>query len=54
MGLFDDLFGGMFDFNGDGHTDLGEEFLAYKIFEECTKDDDLSDDFDSDDFDDDI
>ena len=25
----DDFFGGMFDFNGDGKTDLGEEFLAY-------------------------
>ncbi len=28
------LFGGLFDFNGDGKTDLGEEFIAYKIFEE--------------------
>lgn len=35
----DDLFGGMFDFNGDGKTDLGEQFIAYKIFEEVTKED---------------
>lgn len=35
----DDLFGGMFDFNGDGKTDLGEHFIAYKIFEEVTKED---------------
>ena len=33
----DDIFGGMFDFNGDGKTDLGEEWIAFKIFEECTK-----------------
>ena len=54
----DDLFGGMFDFNGDGKTDLGEEFIAYKIFEEISKEndnvDDLSDDFLYDDFDDDF
>ncbi len=23
----------MFDFNGDGRTDLGEAFIAYKIYE---------------------
>lgn len=34
------LFGGLFDFNGDGKTDLGEEFLALKIFENCIKDND--------------
>lgn len=57
MGLFDKndegLFGGLFDFNGDGKTTWDEEFIAYKIFEECTKDEDDSDsDFDSDLFDD--
>lgn len=57
MGLFDEndegLFGGLFDFNGDGKTTWDEEFIAYKIFEECTKDEDDSDsDFDSDLFDD--
>ena len=41
MGLFDKndkgLFGGLFDFNGDGKTTWDEEYLAFKIFEECTK-----------------
>lgn len=45
MGLFDSLFGNLFDFNGDGKTTLDEEFLAFNIFEEATKDDDF-DDFD--------
>ena len=44
----DDFFGGMFDFSGDGKTDLGEQFIAYKIFEEVTKEDDPDSD-DSDD-----
>ena len=40
-----DFLGGLFDFNGDGKTDAGEMFIAYKIFEEVTKDaDDESDD----------
>ena len=34
----DDLFGGMFDFNGDGKTDIGEEWIAFNIFQECMKD----------------
>lgn len=28
--------GGMFDFNRDGKVDFGEQWLAFKIFEECT------------------
>lgn len=57
MGLFDEndegLLGGLFDFNGDGKTTWDEEFLAFKIFEECTKEENDSDsDFDSDLFDD--
>lgn len=32
-----DFFGDLFDFDGDGKTSLDEEFLAYKIFEETTK-----------------
>ncbi len=29
----------MFDFNGDGHTDIGEEYLAFRIWEEmCLED----------------
>ncbi len=34
-GFLDDLF----DFNGDGKTDIGEEWVAFKMFEECMKDD---------------
>ena len=33
-----DFLGGLFDFNGDGRTDPGEMFIAYKIFEETMKD----------------
>lgn len=32
-----DLWNGMFNFNGDGVTDIGEEFLAFKIFEAVTE-----------------
>lgn len=32
----DDFMGGLFDFNGDGKADLGEEFIAYQIFEDMT------------------
>ncbi len=35
----DNPFGGMFDFNGDGKEDLGEQWIAMKIFDECTKED---------------
>lgn len=46
MGLFgddkSDLFGGLFDFNGDGKTTWDEEYIAYRIFEECTMDDNFS------------
>ncbi len=34
MGLFDDLFGGFFDLNKDGHTDVGEEFMGYMFLSE--------------------
>lgn len=46
MGLFgnnNDWFGGIFDFNGDGKTTWDEEYIAYRIFEECTQDDNTSD-----------
>jgi hypothetical protein len=32
-----DLWNGMFDFNGDGWMDIGEEYLAYRIFEAVTR-----------------
>ena len=51
--MFDDLFGGMFDFNGDGHTDFIEEALGFAAMEEMISEEDSSDDsdaeFDSDD-----
>ena len=31
MGLFDK---NLFDFNGDGKTSLGEEWIAYNIYKE--------------------
>lgn len=37
MGFFDGLFGSFFDLDGDGHTDLGEEFMALQLFEEMEK-----------------
>ena len=51
-GFWDNPFGGMFDFNGDGKEDFGEQFIGFKIFEECTKedDDDYSSDLDFTDF----
>ncbi|WMJ22901.1 hypothetical protein RBG61_13050 [Paludicola sp. MB14-C6] len=54
MGLFDnhnkDVFGGVFDFNGDGKTTLDEVFIASKFFEKTTKEDNETDDisFDND------
>ena len=36
LNVVDDLWNGMFDFNGDGVTDIGEEYLAFRIFEAVT------------------
>ena len=49
--MFDELFGGMFDFNGDGHTDFAEEAMGYAIMEDMMSEEDSSDDsdFDTDD-----
>ncbi len=44
-GFFDSLF----DLNGDGKTDLGEQYIAYKIFEDMTKEDDEPDECGDDD-----
>lgn len=38
----DDIFGGFFDFNGDGKTDIGEEWIGYKIIEDCMKEESSS------------
>ena len=55
--MFDDIFGGLFDFNGDGETDPIEFALGMAILDECDNngegpddddlllDDDLDDDF---------
>lgn len=40
MGILDDLFGGVFDLNGDGHTDAGEEFMAYLLLNDSEDDSD--------------
>ena len=34
--MSDDSWGGMFDFNGDGHTDAGEQWTGYQIYKDCT------------------
>lgn len=33
-----DLWGGLFDFNGDGKTSVDEEWIAFNIMEEANKD----------------
>ena len=58
MGIFGELFGDLFDLNGDGNIDPAEDYLAYNVFKETMKDDDDEldnldndlDDFDNDDF----
>lgn len=44
-----DLFGGAFDFNGDGKMSVDEEYIAYKIFEDCCGFNDREDEDDYDD-----
>jgi len=44
-----DFFGGLFDINRDGVTDIGEQALAFMMFEELMEDDEDSEDFDDDD-----
>ena len=49
LSVFDDLFGGLFDFDGDGTTDIAEEVMGYAILEDMTEDDEEysdGDDFD--------
>lgn len=47
MGFFDDIFGGFFDFNGDGKTTWDEEWIAYKILEDIDKEDEPDNDYHS-------
>lgn len=37
-------FGGIFDFDGNGKEDIGEQWLRFKILEECVNDEDNNDD----------
>ncbi len=46
--MFDDLFGGMFDYSGDGHTVFSEEAVGFAIMEEMINDGDNSENFDND------
>ena len=36
--MFDDIFGGMFDFNVDAHTDFMEEATGFAVIEEMMND----------------
>lgn len=38
--MFNNILGGMFDFDGDGHTDFLEKAEGFAIINELTKDDD--------------
>ena len=42
----DDIFGGMFDFNGDGQTDAAEEALGFMILDEMSREDEDTDEDD--------
>lgn len=45
MSIFDDMFGGLFDLNGDGETSMEEMFIANKIISDtCGKENRLFDD----------
>ena len=43
MGFLDDLFGNLFDLDGDGKTTPDEEFLAYMMWNEANKEDGADD-----------
>ena len=43
----DVIFGGMFDFNGDGQTDAAEEALGYQILNEMSRNNEEEDEKDS-------
>lgn len=46
--MFDDIFGGMFDFNCDGHTDFAEEAIGFAVMEDMMSEDESSNDSDYD------
>ena len=44
MGIFDNLFGGLFDFNGDGETDMLEGMIGLHILDEIDREEEEEDD----------
>ena len=44
--MFDDFFGGIFDLNGDTHTDFAEEAIGFAVMEDMMSEDENDDDFD--------
>ena len=46
--MFDDIFGGIFDFNGDGHTDFAEEAVCFAIMDDMMSEDESDNDSDTD------
>lgn len=45
--MFDIIFGGMFDLNGDIHTDSAEEAVGFAVMEDMLNEEDGEDDFDA-------
>ena len=43
----DDFFGGMFDFNADGQTDVVEAAIGFQILDEMDREDDEDNDSDN-------
>lgn len=46
--MFDDIFVGIFDFNGDGHTDFAEEAVGFAIMDDMMSEDESDNDSDTD------
>ena len=46
--MFDDIFGGIFDFNGDVHTDFAEEAVGFTIMDDMMSADESDNDSDTD------
>ena len=41
--MLDDIFGGMFDFNGDGHTDFMEQATGFAVLNEMSQEQEETD-----------
>ena len=46
--MFYDIIGGIFDFNGDGHTDFAEEAVGFAIMDDMMSEDESDNDSDTD------